>query len=267
MKLKMIYPLLLCFFILSCKSQKKEDPEGTEESISEEQKEPVKKIPVSDVAIDPIGHASAIITWKEKTIYIDPAGGTKAFKNKKSPDIVLITDVHGDHMHIDTLDSLNLSKAEVVVPQAVAEKLPASYTEKLVILNNGDIKEIQGIPIEAIPMYNLREEALKFHKKGRGNGYVLTLGKERIYFSGDTEDIPEMRALKYIDKAFVCMNLPYTMTVESAADAVLEFKPKQVYPYHYRGTEGYSDVNKFKELVSVDPTIEIIQLNWYPEKE
>ncbi|GAA4277484.1 MBL fold metallo-hydrolase [Aquimarina mytili] len=263
MKLSPLNIILICFLLISCKSQKKEDTENTNEIEVVPAKEPQK--PASDIIIDPIGHGTAIVQWKEKTIYIDPTGGTKAFKGKKLPDLVLITDIHGDHMNIDTLDSLNLSKAEVVVPPAVAEKLPASYTEKLVIINNGETKEIQGISIEAIPMYNLREEALKFHEKGRGNGYVITLGKERIYFSGDTEDIPEMRALKYIDKAFICMNLPYTMTVESAADAVLEFKPVQVYPYHYRGTEGLSDVQKFKEIVSKEnPNIEVVQLDWYP---
>ncbi len=256
--------LLICLLLANCKSQKKEDSEVINETLEENVQE-VSEKKEDDIVIDPIGHATAIIQWKEKTIYIDPNGGAKAFEGKKPANIVLITDIHGDHMNIDTLDSLNLSKAEVVVPQAVAEKLPAAYTERLVIINNGETKEIQGISIEAIPMYNLREEALKFHDKGRGNGYVITLDKERIYFSGDTEDIPEMRALKYIDKAFVCMNLPYTMTVESAADAVLEFKPKQVYPYHYRGTEGLSDVDKFRQLVSKDSTIEVVQLNWYPD--
>ncbi len=256
--------MLICILLLNCKSQKNEDTEIINETENETPGEASKKIE-SDISIDPISHATAILEWKQKIIYIDPNGGPKAFTGKKLPNIVLITDIHGDHMNIDTLDSLNLSKAEIVVPQAVAEKLPASYTEQLIIINNGETKEIQGITIEAIPMYNLREEALKFHNKGRGNGYVITLGKERLYFSGDTEDIPEMRALKYIDKAFVCMNLPYTMSVESAADAVLEFKPKQVYPYHYRGTEGLSDVAKFKEIVSKDSTIEVIQLDWYPD--
>ena len=63
--------------------------------------------------------------------------------------------------------------------------------------------------------------------------------------SGNTEDIPEMRALKKIEVAFVCMNLPYTMTPEQGADAVGEFKPKKVYPYHYRGSETV----KSKKLV------------------
>ena len=113
-------------------------------------------------------------------------------------------------------------------------------------------------------MYNLREEALKFHTKGRGNGYVLAINNERIYISGDTEDIPEMRNLKNIDKAFVCMNLPYTMTVKSAASAVLDFKPKTVFPYHYRGTDGLSDVNLFKTIVNDSiKSIKVELLNWY----
>ena len=259
--------IIICLVIISCKSQKNEDAEVVNDSDFQEAptKEPVKK--ESDIKVDPIGHATAILEWKGKTIYIDPNGGPKAFEGKKTADIVLITDIHEDHMNIDTLDSLDLSTTEMVVPQAVGERLPAEYTDRLIILNNGETKEVQGIPIEAIPMYNLRQEALKFHPKGRGNGYIITLGKERVYFSGDTEDIPEMRALKYIDKAFVCMNLPYTMTVESAADAVLEFKPKEVYPYHYRGANGFSDVNKFISIVSKDPDIEIVQLDWYPEQD
>ncbi|WP_062057928.1 MBL fold metallo-hydrolase [Aquimarina longa] len=263
MKFLPLYFTLVCLFFLNCKSQKKEEIDISNETIIEIPKKTIKK-PVSDIKIDPIQHASTILEWKGKTIYIDPSGGFKAFEEKKPPNLVLITDIHSDHMDIETLDSLDLSKAEIIVPQAVAEKLPAKYTDHLVIINNEETKEVQGISIEAIPMYNLREEALKFHNKGRGNGYVITLGKKRLYFSGDTEDIPEMRALKYIDMAFVCMNLPYTMTVESAANAVLEFKPKQVYPYHYRGTEGYSDIVKFKKLVSKDTTIEVVQLEWYP---
>ena len=134
-------------------------------------------------------------------------------------------------------------------------------------MNNGQTAVVKDINVEAIPMYNLREEALKFHEKGRGNGYVLTFGDERVYISGDTEDIPEMRNLKNIDKAFVCMNLPYTMPVESAASAVLDFKPKTVYPYHFRGTEGLSDVEKFKSIVNEgNPDINVELLEWYPNQ-
>ena len=139
------------------------------------------------------------------------------------------------------MDSLDISNVRIVVPQAVADLMSEKYTSHLEIMPNGTSKELNGILVEAIPMYNLREEALNFHTKGRGNGYVLSNGDEKIYFSGDTEDIPEMRSLQNITKAFICMNLPYTMTEESAASAVLEFKPKQVYPYHYRGKPDVSE--------------------------
>ncbi|WP_405206514.1 MBL fold metallo-hydrolase [Aquimarina sp. LLG6339-5] len=256
--------LAISILLISCKSNTKEEKTTNTDNANAIAKEESAKKPVSDLKIIPISHATAVLEYKDNIVYIDPTGGTKAFENQQTPSIVLITDIHGDHMNIETLNSLDLSKSKIVVPQAVAEKLPANYTKQLVIINNGEIKEVNGISIEAIPMYNLREEALKFHNKGRGNGYVITLGEERLYFSGDTEDIPEMRALKDIDKAFVCMNLPYTMTVESAADAVLEFKPKEIYPYHYRGTDGFSDVVKFKEIVTKSSSeIEVVQLNWY----
>jgi len=114
-------------------------------------------------------------------------------------------------------------------------------------------------------MYNMG--ANPRHTKGRGNGYVLNIGGKNLYLSGDTEGIPEMKALKNIDVAFVCMNLPYTMDVKQAAEAVLAFKPKIVYPYHYRGQNGLSDVNQFKELVNAgDKNIEVRLRNWYPGK-
>ncbi len=218
----------------------------------------------STLNIYPISHATAVLTSGKTTIYIDPTGGKEAFANYAAPTVVFITDIHGDHMSIKTLQALDLTATTLIAPAAVIEKLPADIAKTLVTLNNGDSIDLPDLKAEAIPMYNLREEALRFHSKGRGNGYVLTLAGERLYFSGDTEDIPEMRALQNIDRAFVCMNLPYTMTVESAASAVLEFSPKKIYPYHYRGTNGMIDVAKFKQLVNdAQKDIEVVQLNWY----
>jgi len=217
------------------------------------------------VQIVPIQHATLVLEWNDLTIYVDPVGGKEAFEGQKTPDLILITHGHGDHFDVETVSALMTKNAKIVVPQAVADAFPREFDPQLDVLNNGEHKERFDIAIEAIPMYNLREEALKFHPKGWGNGYVLTMGTERIYISGDTEDIPEMRALKNINQAFVCMNLPYTMTVEQAADAVLEFKPKKVYPYHYRSKGGFSDIKKFKNLVNAgDDQIEVVFLKWYP---
>jgi len=204
------------------------------------------------------------LKWNDKSIYIDPFNGVDAYKTLQKPDLVLITDIHGDHMDMKTLQALDLSAATFIVPQAVADKLPAEWKQKSVVLNNGNTTEQLAISITAIPMYNLPNDSTARHTKGRGNGYVLNIGGKNFYISGDTEDIPEMRSLKNIDVAFVCMNLPFTMSVEQAADAVLEFKPKIVYPYHYRGQGGFSDTQKFKTLVnSGDVSIDVRLKDWY----
>ena len=256
----MRYMLLLCLVaFINCKESPKSQKENSPAPETHTQQEN------TEFEVTPVEHATAVIRWDDLTLYIDPVGGADAFSAFPPPDLILITDVHGDHFNVETLEGLVTSQAKIMVPQAVADQLPESYAPQVDVLDNGDSKERYGILVEAIPMYNLREEAKNFHQKGRGNGYVISKGGMRVYFSGDTEDIPEMRALQDIDKAFVCMNLPYTMTVEKAAEAVLEFKPKTVYPYHYRGRPDVSDVGKFAELVaSGDPEIEVVQLDWYP---
>lgn len=221
---------------------------------------------VDDVAITPVEHASLILETKDKCIFVDPANHPLLFNQHGAPDIVLITDIHGDHLNTDVLQTLQLQKSVIVAPKAVAEKLPENLQSKVQIINNGEKTLVAGVKIEAIAMYNLREEAKNFHPKGRGNGYVLKLNKKNIYISGDTEDIEEMRKLRNIDIAFICMNLPYTMPVDKAADAVLDFKPEIVYPYHFRGKIGKSDVAKFNEMVtSKNKKIDVRLLDWYPE--
>jgi L-ascorbate metabolism protein UlaG (beta-lactamase superfamily) len=216
------------------------------------------------VKVIPINHATLILEYDAHVIYIDPVGGVNAFKGQKEPTLILITDIHGDHFSLKTLEAFELNAVPVIGPQAVADKIPSTILPSITVMNNGETYQINGISIEALPMYNLREEALQYHEKGRGNGYVITLNDQRIYISGDTEDIPEMRNLKHIDKALICMNLPYTMPVENAANAVLDFQPKQVYPYHYRGSQSFSDIEKFKTLVETgNSQIDVVLLNWY----
>ncbi len=222
-----------------------------------------------DITIYPILHGTLAIQWQDKTIYCDPYGGGEVFAGLPDPDLVLITDIHGDHHNQETLDALNLANSTLVVPQAVKEKFPENYNDKvsaIVTIGNGADMVVSGINIKALPMYNMPQDEDSRHTKGRGNGYVLTIAGTRIYISGDTEDIPEMRSLKNIDIAFVCMNMPYTMDVDQASSAVLEFKPKVVYPFHYRGGEGkFSDVEKFKALVNEgDGSIEVRLRTWYP---
>jgi len=254
MKIKYCLVLTLAICLASCKTDKNTNTTDTDSSSQP-----------SKLKITPIEHATMVLEYNGKTIYVDPAGGKEAFADFKKADFVLITDIHSDHTHLNTIESLDLKKAKIIAPEAVSEMFPKGIRSRTITMVNGVKEDFGNFTLETIPMYNITEAAKKFHPKGRGNGYVLTFGKQRIYISGDTEDTPEMRRLQNIDKAFVCMNLPYTMTVKNAADAVLEFKPKQVYPYHYRGTDGYSDVEKFKSIINEKTkSIEVIQLDWYP---
>jgi L-ascorbate metabolism protein UlaG (beta-lactamase superfamily) len=267
MKASIIAILLISILFTSCKNEDKKESLSENETELTTDVEQKTKNENPSIVIAPVSHATAVIKWGDLFIYTDPVGGAKVFEGKESPAIVLITDIHGDHMDAKTLQTLNLGNAKMFVPQAVKEQLPKEISSKLTVMNNGDIQEFMGFSIKAIPMYNLPEAKDAMHTKGRGNGYIVEKEGKRLYISGDTEDIPEMRELKNIDIALVCMNLPYTMTVEDAADGVLAFAPKKVYPYHYRGKDGFADVAKFKELVNKgNKEIEVIQLDWYPKE-
>lgn len=221
----------------------------------------------ADVKITPIYHAALALERNGVTVYVDPYNGADRFKGLPAPQVVLITDIHPDHLDTATLRGLDLSKARIVAPKAVMDLLPADLRAIGITLANGEHTSVAGASIDALPMYNMPDPNDPRHPKGRGNGYVVGLGGQRIYISGDTEDIPEMRALTGIDVAFVCMNLPYTMPVDRAADGVLAFKPRVVYPYHYRNQDGsLSDVAHFKDLVNKgDPAIEVRLADWYPK--
>jgi L-ascorbate metabolism protein UlaG (beta-lactamase superfamily) len=210
------------------------------------------------VKITPVFHASTVIEAGGKVIYLDPAKPSD-FTGLPPADLILITDIHGDHMDPAAVTAVSKSGTQILAPAAVAKTVTAAK-----VIANGETQKWDKWTIEAIPMYNLTrgpEAGKLYHDKGRGNGYVLTYGEKRFYFSGDTEAIPEMKALKNIDVAFVCMNLPYTMTPDEAADGVLAFHPKIAIPYHFRD----SDLSVFQKKLE-GSGIEVRILNWYPKK-
>ncbi|MET0402599.1 MAG: MBL fold metallo-hydrolase [Cystobacter sp.] len=211
-----------------------------------------------ELVVHPINHATFAMSWAGKVLYVDPVGGAAPFEGLPSPDVILVTDIHGDHLSADTLKALVREGTVIVAPQAVYDAAPELQASTRILAVGGSLT-VADIAVEAVPMYNLTEERLAYHPKGRGNGYVLTVGGKRVYIAGDTEDTPEMRQLRNIDVAFVPMNLPYTMTVAQAADAVREFKPKVVYPYHFRE----SNVDEFARLVGSDVGVDVRIRDWY----
>jgi len=214
-------------------------------------------IPASggNITVIPINHATVEFQHAGKTILVDPTP-QGSYTGLPGPDLILITDVHGDHMDPATVDKVKKQGTTIVVPRAVADKIPGT------VMKNGEKTTVDSVEIEAVPMYNIQRGPAAgqlFHDTGRGNGYILRLGGKRIYLSGDTECTPEMKALKNIDVAFVSMNLPYTMPTSEAAEGVKAFKPKIVYPYHYRGQNLQEFADALKGTVGVEVRIR----DWY----
>jgi L-ascorbate metabolism protein UlaG (beta-lactamase superfamily) len=222
-----------------------------------------------DLTIQPIHHASLMLTWNDKHVLVDPAplgrdatAAVTEFKALPSPDIILITHIHGDHFSVPVLQAVTGDHTTIIAPRNIYEKMPAELQAKAHVLANGEKTTVDMIPIDAVPAYNTTEARANFHPKGRDNGYVLTLGGKRIYIAGDTEESSTLAHLRNIYVAFIPMNLPYTQTVDAAAKWVKEFRPQYVYPYHYRNMDGsLADVQKFKELVGGASHVQL--RDWY----
>ncbi|HHO47113.1 MAG TPA: MBL fold metallo-hydrolase [Desulfobacteraceae bacterium] len=196
-----------------------------------------------EVAVTFIGHGSLMLEYQGKVIHIDPYSRVADYAQLPKADIILLTHHHQDHLDETALNLIRTPATEVVLTEKCAERIDGGL-----VMDNGDERTVQNISIAAVPAYNIvhrRGSGELFHPRGEGNGYVLSLGGIRIYIAGDTENTPEMKALRDIDYAFLPMNLPYTMTPEMAADAALAFRPRVLYPYHY----GETDPNELTALL------------------
>lgn len=198
-----------------------------------------------------IGHGTLMFTFGEKIIHVDPVSQYADYSQLPKAYMILITHEHGDHLDPKAIETIRTEKTDVVLTEKCAEKVEGGL-----VMKNGDVKIVQGLKIEAVPAYNLvhmRRSGVPFHPKGEGNGYVITFGDKKVYVAGDTENIPEMKALKDIDIAFLPMNLPYTMSPEIVADASKAFRPKILYPYHFADT----DTSQIVELLKDEEDIEV----------
>ncbi len=234
------FSLLLCFFVLAAAP-----------SVSAQEKfaKDVIKTNSGDLEITFVGHGTLMLTFAGKVIHIDPWSRLADYSKMPKADMILITHGHRDHLDPKALESIRTEKTRVVLTKDIASRVKGGL-----VMDNGDVKTVGGLKIEAVPAYNLvhmRSKGVPFHPKGVENGYIITFGDERVYVAGDTENTPEIKKLKDIDIAFLPMNLPYTMTPEMVADASKAIKPKTLYPYHF----GNTDTSKIVALLKDDQDI------------
>lgn len=212
------------------------------------------KTSMGDLKISFIGHGTLMFEIDGKVIHVDPVMSEADYSKMPKADLILVTHHHGDHLDVNALKQARKEDCPVIMTRTCAEQLKDFSGG--VIMKNGDKKDFIGINVEAVPAYNiehLRSNGEPFHPKGVGNAYVLGFGDTRVLIGGDTENVPEIKALKDIDIAFLPMNLPYTMTPEMVADAAKAIKPGILYPYHY----GNTDPELLKDLLKNEKEIEI----------
>jgi len=206
---------------------------------------------VGELSISFLGHGSLMFTLGEQIIHIDPFSRVADYTTLPKADLILITHEHRDHLDTAALEAIRTDTTDIVLTELCDQSVEGG-----IVMRNGDISVVQGLTIEAVPAYNLihtRESGDPFHPCGDGNGYVLTIGETRIYIAGDSENTPEMLALRDIDMAFLPMNMPYTMTPEMVADAARRMKPRILYPYHF----GSTDTSLLIDLLRDQPTTEV----------
>jgi L-ascorbate metabolism protein UlaG (beta-lactamase superfamily) len=205
----------------------------------------VLKTSAGDLKITFIGHGTLMFEFGGKVIHVDPSAMFGDFSALPKADLILITHEHGDHWDAKTVQLLSKPDTKIFINQGLAKQLPAAS-----VMKNGDSQTAAGVKIEAVPAYN---PGKPFHPQGNGNGYLLTFADKRVLVAGDTENVPEIKALKNIDVAFLPMNLPFTMTPEQVADAAKAVQPKILYPYHF----GDANTNALIDLLKDQKGIEV----------
>jgi len=201
-----------------------------------------------DIIITFIGHGTLMLEYNKTILHIDPWSRLADYSTLPKADIVLITHGHRDHFDTTAIAAVRKPETQVVLTPEVY-----SILGKGIVMGNGDRKEVSGIVIDAVPAYNITPGRENFHPKGRDNGYIVWLGGKRVYIAGDTENIPEMAAIRGVDIAFLPMNQPFTMTPEQIVAAARVLRPKILYPYHY----GETDVSRLKSLMKEVKDVEL----------
>jgi L-ascorbate metabolism protein UlaG (beta-lactamase superfamily) len=188
-----------------------------------------------DLEIWHIGHGTLMFKFADQVIHVDPFSRQADYNQLPKADLILITHEHGDHLDTAAINAIRTASSDIILTSVCQNIIGEGQA-----IGNHESTTWNNLLIEAVPAYNQihkRDDGEFYHPKGRGNGYILNFGDKRVYVAGDTEDIPEMKAIQNIDVAFLPMNVPYTMTPEMTANAAKLFNPAILYPYHYGDTD------------------------------
>lgn len=192
----------------------------------------------------PYGSPTVELARDGYVLYLDPTYIPDGKKLDKA-DYILITHAHPDHFDMAAIAELAKPTAVIVAPGDIAWKLEdAGYAKVVTLAPKGTWKD-KRIALEALPMDTGGDDTA--HPRSmEWIGYVLTAGKDRYYFSGDSGLLADVQGLKNVDVAVLNLRKEYMTGSEGVLAWAAKVKPKQLALVHTLAEMDGEEIGKVK---------------------
>jgi L-ascorbate metabolism protein UlaG (beta-lactamase superfamily) len=209
---------------------------------------------------------------KDKSFVFDPFQTQGSFKADFRADYVFISHDHFDHFSPKDIHGVASNKSKYVFPTSILDKVQTFLDVK-------PENTIPVVPLEeyqlpigdssvtcmAVPAYNLNKRSPQgniYHtKESAFVGFLLVIDSVSVYFTGDTDPIPEMEALAgMVEVLLLPISGVYVMNLEEAVETTLKLQPSVVIPMHYGTVIGDISLGEQfrQQLEQVAPNITVV---------
>jgi len=117
-------------------------------------------------------------------------------------DLVLISHLHGDHLHVPSLRRIH-ERAPIVVPRGAAPLLSALDGREVVEVVPGDRLEIAGVTVEVLAAQHDDRRNPLSRRRAPALGFRVDDGTRSFWYPGDTGRDPAMADVEPVDLALV----------------------------------------------------------------
>jgi L-ascorbate metabolism protein UlaG (beta-lactamase superfamily) len=193
--------------------------------------------------------ASVRLQAAGRTVYFDPFFDGKVVA--PPADLIVITHDDARHCSDRTVARILEPDTTLIAPEGCRRMLSGVAKNTVTLAAPGVVTKVGEITVEAVPAYTPHHPD---HARERGGvGYVVTLGGVRIYYSGSTELVPELQAVR-ADVAVLAFWEGYVMSTEEAAELARSLQAKVVVPTHCKPEEAL----KLRDLLGGAAHVELM---------